>query len=288
MRRLFRIYPMLVVSVLISTTILLVLKLMPPSPYLPLRGPDYLLQTLSPVKFALNAIAWAAEVDPPLWSLKIELYYSFAFPLIYWIVRRPTGFAILGAISALAMFTPILGHSLTRYFLMAFTLGAVLPLYPSFGRNFGRIEAFAIPIYLVGLASARKILAPMGLDHGTFVFIETICSAALLRAVYYRTVPTLFLDNPILIDIGNWSYSIYLLHFPIMYLFCVVIGWIVGGKYVADHGFISEISLTILTAIVTIPLSALTYLTIEIPFQRIGKHLFSRKKDSIRGRVENA
>ncbi|MPR13190.1 acyltransferase family protein, partial [Microvirga tunisiensis] len=76
----------------------------------------------------LNAAGWSHSLNPPAWSIRIEIAASVAFPALYWLGTRTLPVVITGALVLLmVMLAPGLSVGHLDTFLFAFYLGSLIP-----------------------------------------------------------------------------------------------------------------------------------------------------------------
>lgn len=210
------------------------------------------------------------SVNPPLWSLTWEMWFSLLLPaavlIALWSRRVPVLWALL--LLGISMFGYI-EHVDGASFMPAFALGALL------GANAHRISGFAArwqsrrwatPVWIaIGLTGAmalisywlfRSVLGPVGDD----VMMGLRVPGALLlvaTAAFWPAASTLFTLRPIA-WLGKISFSLYLVHSPIV----VAFGLIFTGQY-----WWVGASLSLATAF---GLAVLMYVLVEKPSRRLA------------------
>jgi hypothetical protein len=129
------------------------------------------------------------------------------------------------------------------------------------------------PIWWLALAIISYFVKP--LDSFRFllfaVLTAVVTSKLLSRAKPKIKAPAFSLE--ILRKIGLWSYSIYLLHEPLLNIYSYVIVWIVPGEFrSAPITFL----LVAATWLVVIPFSILWYKLFELPGIALGKRIIQK------------
>ena len=79
-------------------------------------------------------------------------------------------------------------------------------------------------------------------------------------------------------EIGEISYSIYVLHFPILFALVYMFDGVIGAQAIRNHPIFYTLALGVATLAVTIGLSALNFRFVELPFQSLGRTLSERIK----------
>ncbi len=178
--------------------------------------------------------ASSIALDPPLWSLIVELRASLAFPLLIMIVTRcGWASAVLGIAAAFVCgrlnalhgdLSPYAASTFAgsmlltvRYFVffifginIAFylrPLQAVLRRIPATGRI-----ALCILIYL-----ANWIMTSLCVDeHGYGLLLYGIFASYLIACCLTFAAPARLLEKPVFAWLGKISFSLYLIHMPVM------------------------------------------------------------------------
>jgi len=259
-RRLFRIMPALVVAVLIAQAI---------------RHSYFgASETWSDIMLTTLLLTADLRIDPPLWSLRVEMAASLIFPLMVF-GNRLLAPAVQGTILVGLLCWPRIRWSqeLIIVFLFCFqlglmvrTLGPLINRVPSWLASafFGAaLLAVMLPtnLSLKGYLGMHTHVAIEGM--GAFYIVAYVWarrSAGLTRALCTR--PARFL--------GRISYSLYLLNYPIAAV-------VLSHMGIADGPFSLPLALTAaaVTLAVNIGLAVLLHRFVEVPFMRAGRWLQS-------------
>ncbi|SIO61783.1 Peptidoglycan/LPS O-acetylase OafA/YrhL, contains acyltransferase and SGNH-hydrolase domains [Singulisphaera sp. GP187] len=184
---------------------------------------------------------WIFKIDPPMWSVATEWQIYLLFPLLVGLWRRTgivttiaSGFAIGFAVAALAI--PLKNSALRElcpWFAGLFTLGmaAALAAHASpLIRERGGTRRFVLAVSPIVVALLCAGVAFAGTDDRDFMITDPIIGvlmAGLLvrwtrRAVSGGAGPRLpllrLLECRAAITLGTISYSLYLIHYPLLAL----------------------------------------------------------------------
>lgn len=193
------------------------------------------------------------QIDPPMWSMAIEWHVYFAFPLMIWIWLR---FGPIWAFTTTAAFcasvvSQIPGIAPFQAFPIAFLVGAISYMIAyddgvpwTLLRE--RIPWIAVPIAAYFLNSL----------FGNVAIVAFVFAPLLIMASSGRMIGQAF-ASPWLARVGRWSYSLYLLHLPIIVLV---------AQHMRMPGRLQFPLLCGLVLATSIPAAQLAYSLLERPF----------------------
>lgn len=235
LRRARRLLPAYLATVL-ATVIAVTLITTPNELYQLFRQVGHALGFTSNLGFWARDSYWAKDDFKPLlhlWSLAVEVQFYLLVPLVALLVRRAglTGLALLALVSALLCFTLAPDYPKTAFFLLpmrmwefliGFGIGSALGHRtvggPRAGLAGGLAGGFAlVAIVLIaflpsveggGFLHGHPGLASLAITAATGVVIASGLPASVLASLPARALERL----------GDWSYSIYLAHFPVIVL----------------------------------------------------------------------
>jgi peptidoglycan/LPS O-acetylase OafA/YrhL len=202
----------------------------------------------------------------PAWTIFVELVASVAMPLIAFITRRAwLAFAAIASTVALAFIYP--GKFYVGIYLVCFVVGGAVAAW----RNHGplgwvlrrRVLARLLPVAALLVALAFRWTGHWGFHAVLPTLVETIAAALSVHLLASPERP-MSLETPALTAVGDVSYSLYILHFPIM---CVAGLWI-GGLAMPVN--LAALMLACLTAASTFVLAVSSYRYVERGGIRIG------------------
>jgi len=277
-RRIFRIYPAIFLMVPIGFLYANYVHWHFPTPH----PSAWFLDRYSAKPFGLkdvveNMLSIQVGVLPPMWSVRIEIMGSFLMPFICLGVRGKLGIALIILTAALSL---SLGdrYALADY-TVSFVIGAwayrhsaILAKYLNVWWSGAIAVAVLIFFRLVNPAWDFEVDYPAAIPS----LVESLASAALIVFVVEHRKWS-FLRSKACVFIGDISYSVYLLHFPVMCLLSKLPVW---GMLPQN---ISALGLMVLTASLTIPLAALSYRFIEKPGIELGKWSLSQVRKAFPG-----
>jgi peptidoglycan/LPS O-acetylase OafA/YrhL len=266
-RRLFRIYPALLFASLIGLSYLLIFNGHHFSSHVSTWWLEYCPpQAIRPWHVLAAALAVGADLPLPIWSLFIELLGSLLMPFIVIATAKGkwSSLAVIAVLGAFSLFGPRT-HMDAGVYLVDFALGASITRFPEIFEwltaSVRRARIVAL-LSLCGMLVSRQI-SPGGLDaiYNSPIpsNLQAIFATILVGVIAARRPAFCLLSADWLVDIGDKSYSIYLLHLPILGLIAGI-----GGEYLhipifAGSAPISSATLLCCTLLVTIPLSAACY-----------------------------
>jgi peptidoglycan/LPS O-acetylase OafA/YrhL len=225
--------------------------------------------------------ATALFISDPLWNVALEFqcYLLFAFFLL-WVLRRFGPWVQLTAGAVIGLGPHFFLHGFldwTRpWFITLYAMGVTVcalghPGFPSF-RRFERWPWGTIFLLATGFTVVAIVLGGIDIEYGDG-WIQNLLLGAAISAllVYTRTgylgpvsrlirPVTNALENPRLCRLGRFSYSVYLIHFPILRLAVTITAFLTSSLWML-------VGLSVLVyAPLTILLAYLFHLRFERPF----------------------
>jgi peptidoglycan/LPS O-acetylase OafA/YrhL len=222
-----RIYPALIAVIAATIVWGAFVTTVSPREYFGSTTLGYLIYNLLFLSFKQNTLPGVFENNPihylngALWTLKIEAMFYLSVPLIVLLARRVVRFEILAVILYLLsiLFKVVLHHlAVTRQLPVYENWGNQLPGQLSFFMAGGLLEYCSAgfrrhaPIYLT--------LAVLGLLASTQLGVYALYPASLAVVVIYICDVFPYLGN--ISRYGDFSYGVYVSHFPIILSFAAL------------------------------------------------------------------
>jgi peptidoglycan/LPS O-acetylase OafA/YrhL len=286
-KRVLRIYPAFIVAVLLSWLLHEAIGIPhPESSALMERVNDPDLSLLGVLKaLGLWGTAQSLNLDLVIWSLVHEMRVSLVFPWLLWSVRTAgarslAAYAVLSALCTLGLLRQgqvayglvedsfVRTLAVTGYFLVFFAGGAYLAIHRQ--RVAHRLARWPLPAKAALLA--LSVLTFLKGDHGAEApstalvdYAHGAASLGLIALVLGTPELGRMLGRSVLCRLGRLSYSLYLLHLPILY--------VVKQTFGAGRPLVTTV------AVIALSLAAAEVLayTIEFPFIHLGQRLARRR-----------
>ena len=179
----------------------------------------------------MNLTLLRHEVNPPLWTIRIEIVASAVFPLLFWFKNLRAAAAYRFSIFVLLAF---LGYILRDYqklgldlfhYLYIFYAGALVRDYgPAFSRISANIQT-ACFVMAFAILLAAGFLDPAGANHPfifDFLCCVSGCVIVILTAFGGLYQIKQFLTSMLIQFLGRISYSFYLLNEIILRLVAII------------------------------------------------------------------
>ena len=181
----------------------------------------------------------AGKLNPPTWTLPIEMSFALVLPLIGWLIMRAAGatrfgiFVIIAALWCLGLAYCIAFDLLEPSRAWARTLMLMLPTFAAgmgaavlaYKRTLGQAVAYGLQIG--GFAVFIWYLAgPLGYLQSSLPFrdvIPALCFAAIVVGVSARGPAAI--SGRTTTWLGGRSFGLYLWHYPVIFLLTEHIGW---------------------------------------------------------------
>jgi peptidoglycan/LPS O-acetylase OafA/YrhL len=273
-RRFFRLWPMIVFAVLFAAALT--------------RFIDH-----QPIGSLLSELTLSTiRLDPPLWSLQVEAVVCLVYPLALFVVLRARPVTQIVLLLGVTVFNPMPFYfSFASNYVVAFAFGVFVPIL---GRNFikelrpawARYGLFAAIALFYAMTAVW--LVPFWPMRGNVIITSiAFCGAYFVAFIAFSPDGVPWLRHPAMRFLGRISYSLYVLHYPIM---SIVVRHI-AITYVPSPVMLDEAVSLAITLTICLPLAAFCYRFIETPFIRLGHALSARmaawaKPEAVVGPVE--
>lgn len=289
-RRFFRLYPAYILA-LIFVMLMLFMRHLPEAIHQGFFWNQFSTHALFIHNFFSDTFK---GTNPALWSLAVEAQLYLLYPVLLFTVGkmgwRTTLLILAGlevTLQAAAGWTgmtgaggPALGHVLE--------IAGNTPLGYWFSWAMGAVIADAYlkkqalpflkihPLCWLGLAVLVDFIKPLQ----PFWFTAfALCGAALISRCLNAVKPPIVGSLKFLTVIGLWSYSIYLLHYPMLEVYNNLVDWYFPQSHQSPLIFLALMFGTWLSII---PLAGLWYKVIELPGIALGKRLLKKPDDGQR------
>lgn len=228
-------------------------------------------------EFLRNAIFTSISLGGITWTLRVIVIASFIFPLFSFITQKTNKFVdiILSFVLIFSSFTilNISGFRDLRYLYMFF-LGLILPKFKNLFIQFPSWLAYwSFPLSLLILLDIRYLI---GEYYGGLV--EAIISFGYIGYMAYNTKLNLFnfLNSKTLQFLGKISYSLYLIHFTVLYILAkFVLDYLPNLPY-SQYYFLIHLSLFFISTVLATGLSVLVNKYIEVPSINLANFISSK------------
>ena len=257
-KRAFRLYPVIMLSVLLACAIAVVAR-------------DTVIRTDDLWRYLSLA---DTSINGPLWSVRVEIIVSlFYLPALFMFASTP--FMLKAALLLLCVTSYIAGYQIEPIapYTTAFCLGILIPsLGHCMVRGLGQKTTTAfLPLVFLGLYASSTVLGIFGVfTGGVIIQMTAFGSAYLIAAFMYAGSSGGFyrlLDHKLSLWLGRVSYSLYALHYPILML---IAEWV--AHTFPELSFFGRATLVlILAGPASLFAAALSFRLVEMPFMRAGK-----------------
>lgn len=214
------------------------------------------------------------NLDPPLWTIRVELLCSFMLPFLVYLSRKHDVVTItLGVLLAILM-THAQGTcnwANAPTWIFAFYLGFLIQN----GSLYLQALSSTVTKWSLGLGVLLLLIFSRG--SANFLLMTLILAGVLAVMVPCNWLRLRrLMEASALRFMGRISYSFYILHLPVLLL-----SWSAVARFFPEllnhhHNFLPACFLFLLSVTMTIPLAALSEYFIERPFNGIG-HELSKK-----------
>lgn len=239
-----------------------------------------------------------ANVNGVVWSLYHEMRISVVLPLFLFIIYKFKFIKALVLTMAISGFGFVFFHVLktlvanefisvalgdfrmSAYYAVFFIFGAFLSRYKESFADvqimswWVKLGIFVISLFLI---NSRWLLIPLGLDF--WMIKDTLAVfgvLAIFTLVLYSDFANRFLTKKPLLWLGQISYSLYLVHIPVIMMTTIFLGKIIPMEVAFIIAFF-----------LSIPIAALVFRWVEVPSINIGRSLSKKLMLKLGERKEN-
>lgn len=281
-RRLWRLLPVMWLSILFAAVVALTVR------HAPFEGAtawfrQFLSVAVSPGILVRNFLGLSYSINSVLWSIQIELAMIALLPPMAWLSER-TGAWTDGIVIALLYLVSLFLWGAVPNFVMfayCFYFGVTLPKFLStpataacLGNGFGLLVALALLVPVEYLYVSNHLWMPYKF------FVDTLVSGYVLGFILLRADCTRarFLDHPVLVWLGDISYSFYCFAMPVLILVAWALLMIVPQSFaVTDLGAnVIVLACLLLGVAVSLALAKISFRRIESPCIAIGRQSSKR------------
>ena len=218
--------------------------------------------------FLIGPVFSSGLLDPPIWSLVIEMKMSLILPFLIKIVMRSS---VISNIFLLVIFISIT-YKYSTAPIAIFLIGVLLAKYKEeLLRLLNKLRSLnVILLFITALClfnsnlifhSFRKLNMDLSLFYNYMISIGS--AVIIISIIAFKKIASVFKIG-VIEFLGNISYSFYLIHFPIMFTVISLISRVVpfGIACIYLSSFLA-----------TVVLGYLINVSIERPFQKSAKYL---------------
>lgn len=209
-------------------------------------------------------------IDPPIWSLVVEMKMSLILPFFIFIVSRCRVVVNIGMLLLIS----VLSYKFTALPMGVFYLGVLLAKYQLYLRSmlkkWPNIVLILLAIFSLLLYDAGLEFLNLHTKPNYFVFsnyLPAIGSGMIIILVLAIDKMSKLLERKAGVFLGEISYSFYLMHFPVL----------ISLTTLMINRFAYSVPIAVgLALVLTIVIAYLMMTLIERPFQRIASQLVKK------------
>jgi peptidoglycan/LPS O-acetylase OafA/YrhL len=230
--------------------------------------------------FLTSAIGYSGKPAAPLWSLYVELIGCALIPIVAGMKAKwaPGAFGVL-LLGASFLFERGF-HFNWPVYLIDFYVGVSIGWW---GRNFAVVfERLPTLVRAIAITSLGVIffaalpLFPPERTLAMYNFLEMLSVAPIVALLFFGNRRFDILSAPFIRWLGDISFSVYLLHYPIMYLLVHLLAGNWPEVFESVPIEFITLGLATMTLSITVIVSGWTYRAIELPCLKFGQLLASR------------
>ena len=206
-------------------------------------------------------------IDPPIWSLLVEMRMSFLIPFLVISVKK-------NSFLFNALFIVAFIYMGADFYIGTFYYGIVLARYHEVLGSYLRkapkyiiVLLFATAISLYSNRYVFNIGNTPGNTNRLHLYLSTAGACMFIILAMHQRGFSAFLKNKACLFLGRISYSFYLIHLPILITVASLL------PYKGDYSLIPLLLISLAMAWLA---SFVLYKTVELPFQRLANLMIKR------------
>lgn len=262
-RRILRVYPALIVTILaFGAASYLVIPATFSNPF-----------TLS--QMLKNCLLLNDSVNGATWTLQMEMLAVPFILLVAWLHRLFGAIAVV--ISLIVAMTwifegPPFGIGHLNVTLLSFGLGMLIPTQMT-KDAISKLPKSCWVAFLVLMVAIRFIYS---LNDVNALLWTLLLSFGVVAALYHGNSQQSILDKASFRFLGRISYSMYLIHTMVIYELFPLVQRAIGAERISEHYLLFTICFGTIAFAITIALSTLTEKYVERPFIKIGHRMLTK------------
>lgn len=269
-RRVFRIMPLMLVTVTLGGLYLLYLD-----PHLAFSLNPKSYGDFSLAKFVAGYVGYSLKANPPTWSIFVELVASALIPLMI-LSGKSIRLMVLTLITCIALsLLPFEFQHYWNFYMISFYLGlSVLWWGKPAALAIAQLPTSLFWLLVGGLFTAFYLVRLMsGAGYGDLwiVYCESILVALLIAIIYYSPARFTFLAKPVFKFLGDISYSLYLTHSLLLILLLNACVYLLGASTAGALVFV------ISSIVISLAIAILSYREIELKGMQLGEEIRKQK-----------
>ena len=271
-KRIFRIYPAHIFTLLIICTTIIAFSAVNPGTfaYSSTWYNWYYRSLPDSTGIIRNLFLIDVFLNPVTWTLKVEMGVAVIFPVLHFISRTRNNAAIwmhLSILTVLILLAIIYSDGVFIPHVYKFYLGLLLPLYLP---KISHLEHWAFwPASFTLL-----LLLPQFLSSNDLNGILITAGAVVLISLLMKNQNSWLSHNHIIKKLGQYSYSFYLFHFPVLWFTYFLLNqnqlW---TTLIKSNPFAVASMVCLFSILIAYAISSATYWLIEKRFILIGRRL---------------